>query len=527
MTQDFSIRRAEPKDARGIHDAHMRSILEICAKDYTEEQLNGWGRRPYSEERRVATIRDHKVWVIARETEIFGYAHFQTEQSNGKRSGYCNALYLTPEVAGRGFGRKLMDLMVTEALNEKLERIELYSTITSAAFYLKNGFRLLPGPQHVTMQNGVRIPSYPMERWLKNAPPEITLVTPSVEHQKSFLEAWDEMDSETDKLSWIYGRYDGFDPRKDFAGYISELNRRSSNPPANFVTGDVYWAIQNNVVVGRVALRHELNASLANTGGHVGYIVRPSSRRQGIATEMLRLILMTEKCEAIERLLVTCDADNLASKKTIEKNGGVYGGYFKGTDCEKPVHKNHYWINLARIPTLDTERLILTRLAPTHANDLFAYASDPEVAKTVTWDAHVAVNDSESFISHVHKALLTRKTNANFLVWALVLKTSGKMIGTISFHQYREIAGQIDYALARPHWNQGLTSEAAIRVRDFAFKNFSSIQRIQSTCLPENSGSRRVMEKMGMRFEGIQRAAMNLKGSLTDLAVYAVTRSDL
>lgn len=99
-------------------------------------------------------------------------------------------------------------------------------------------------------------------------------------------------------------------------------------------------------VVGRIALRHRLNANLTEFGGHIGYEVRPTVRRQGIATEMLRLILATQKANEIGRLLLTCSPTNAASNKTIVANGGV----LERTIWVKRVKRdtNLYWIDLKR-----------------------------------------------------------------------------------------------------------------------------------------------------------------------------------
>lgn len=89
-------------------------------------------------------------------------------------------------------------------------------------------------------------------------------------------------------------------------------------------------------VIGFLALRHELNAWLLEEGGHVGYGVRPSRRRQGHASRALALSLSAAADLGIERVLVTCDEYNHASRRTIERNGGHYEDTRKG--------KRRYWI---------------------------------------------------------------------------------------------------------------------------------------------------------------------------------------
>jgi predicted acetyltransferase len=82
-------------------------------------------------------------------------------------------------------------------------------------------------------------------------------------------------------------------------------------------------AIVDGGVVGRSSIRFELNASLLVEGGHIGYAVRPSRRRRGHATEILRQSLVVARAGGVGRALVTCDDGNVGSWKAIEANGGV------------------------------------------------------------------------------------------------------------------------------------------------------------------------------------------------------------
>lgn len=75
-------------------------------------------------------------------------------------------------------------------------------------------------------------------------------------------------------------------------------------------------------LVGSLHLRHTLNDWLFEQGGHIGYSVRPSARRRGHAARALALGVRTAAGLGIDRVLVTCDADNVASRRTIEAGGG-------------------------------------------------------------------------------------------------------------------------------------------------------------------------------------------------------------
>jgi predicted acetyltransferase len=92
-----------------------------------------------------------------------------------------------------------------------------------------------------------------------------------------------------------------------------------------------------------VSIRHALNALLEQVGGHIGYVVVPAFRRRGHATTMLRLALQIAHEElGIQRVLVTCDDDNIGSIRTIEKNGGVLENIVVIDGSSTP--KRRYWI---------------------------------------------------------------------------------------------------------------------------------------------------------------------------------------
>lgn len=95
------------------------------------------------------------------------------------------------------------------------------------------------------------------------------------------------------------------------------------NVPEGLVPSDYRWITDAGAVVGFIAVRHHLNDSLLEEGGHIGYSIRPSARRQGHATRALGLALRRARELGVERALVTCNIDNVASARTIEHNGGV------------------------------------------------------------------------------------------------------------------------------------------------------------------------------------------------------------
>jgi predicted acetyltransferase len=82
--------------------------------------------------------------------------------------------------------------------------------------------------------------------------------------------------------------------------------------------------VEGSAYLGRISLRHRLTKRLLEVGGHIGYDVRPSARRQGHATAMLRAVLPLARAMGIDPALLTCDIDNVGSRRVIEANGGVF-----------------------------------------------------------------------------------------------------------------------------------------------------------------------------------------------------------
>lgn len=115
--------------------------------------------------------------------------------------------------------------------------------------------------------------------------------------------------------------------------------------PKGRVSSDVYIAIRvsDNRIVGIIDLRHHINHPILSVwGGHIGYSVRPSERNKGYAKEMLRLNLQICRNRGMDKVLLTCNRDNIASEKTIIANGGVFE---KEVEVDRSFIKR-YWITL-------------------------------------------------------------------------------------------------------------------------------------------------------------------------------------
>ncbi|MBQ6066258.1 MAG: GNAT family N-acetyltransferase [Clostridia bacterium] len=130
---------------------------------------------------------------------------------------------------------------------------------------------------------------------------------------------------------------------RDFDAYLADLDHAAAMD--GWVPDSVFFLLDEDRdrLLGAVNIRHCLNDALMVTGGHIGDGIRPTERRKGYGTELVRLALLECKKLGIDRVLMTCDRNNIASAKTIVKNGGVLEN--EGVNDEGIVEQR-YWITL-------------------------------------------------------------------------------------------------------------------------------------------------------------------------------------
>ncbi len=167
------------------------------------------------------------------------------------------------------------------------------------------------------------------------------LVRPSRAYRESFLEASEEFPDDEDTL--VYEREHA---ARDFDGFVASVVAWSAgdNLPRGWVASSSFWLVEGDDYIGSINIRHELTDWLLRFGGHIGYAVRPSRRRQGYGTLMCGLGLDKARDLGLKRVLITCDADNIGSRRIIEANGGVFEDEIPQAD--RVVPKRRYWFDL-------------------------------------------------------------------------------------------------------------------------------------------------------------------------------------
>jgi predicted acetyltransferase len=151
------------------------------------------------------------------------------------------------------------------------------------------------------------------------------LIAPTTRLHRAWLDANDD---------WAGAHQDGAGLAADddvrspagFAAWVRRLNAEG-DPATPVPEGRVHctyrWVVDGGTVLGAIALRHELNDFLLRAGGHIGYGIRPAARRRGLATWALGEMLQVARERGLDRVLITCNVTNVASRKTIEHHGGV------------------------------------------------------------------------------------------------------------------------------------------------------------------------------------------------------------
>lgn len=182
-----------------------------------------------------------------------------------------------------------------------------------------------------------------------------------------------------------------------------------------------------------------------------------------------------------------------------------------------------YYIYFSRLPRLETPHLLLRPFRMRDAGDVFAYASDEEVARFVLWDPHRNISDTRASIRGIRKLYRQGRPSS----WAIELTAEKKVIGSIGFMWVspENRSAEIGYSLSRHYWNRGIMTEALSRVLRSAFEDLP-LHRIEAQHDIRNPASGRVMEKCGMEKEGLLRDRIRNKKDFVTVALWSIINPD-
>ena len=176
-----------------------------------------------------------------------------------------------------------------------------------------------------------------------------------------------------------------------------------------------------------------------------------------------------------------------------------------------------------KIPTVTTERLVMRKMLPSDAPDMYEYAQDPIVTRFLLWDPHVNLKFTQSYL----KFIQTQYAAGCFFDWALTLAESGKMIGTCGFASIdlENDTGEIGYVINPDFWGAGYATEALQRVMSFGF-GVLGMHRVYVRIMSGNLASERVAKKCGMRHEATLYSSLLVKGEYRTIKIYAILRDE-
>jgi ribosomal-protein-alanine N-acetyltransferase len=171
-------------------------------------------------------------------------------------------------------------------------------------------------------------------------------------------------------------------------------------------------------------------------------------------------------------------------------------------------------------PTLDTERLVLRALRSDDLDDLYSYASDPQIDRFTPWTHYLSREEARADLEE----FLAEYERDGLGAWGIEHRTDRRLIGIASFsppqRHHRRV--ELGYTIARAYWGQGYATEAVQALIRFGFERMDLV-RIEAVVLPDHAASARVLERAGMSFEGLLHSYQIWRGRPRDLRMYAVT----
>lgn len=170
----------------------------------------------------------------------------------------------------------------------------------------------------------------------------IKLTEPNEKYLKSYIEAYNEYEN-NHVTTYAFDDARSYDIFVKYDNYKNECNLQP-----NRVGADYLWLVDDNkdFFIGEISIRHNLTDSLLRYGGHIGYGIRYSEWNKGYGTSMLKLALEKAKEMGISKVLITCDDNNPASAKVMEKNDMVFQDKVENIIDGQKIVTRRYWKTL-------------------------------------------------------------------------------------------------------------------------------------------------------------------------------------
>ncbi|MGG1638609.1 GNAT family N-acetyltransferase [Paenibacillus sp. NRS-1760] len=171
---------------------------------------------------------------------------------------------------------------------------------------------------------------------------------------------------------------------------------------------------------------------------------------------------------------------------------------------------------------IETERLILRDFVTNDFEDIHVYASNPIVVKYMLWGPN-SKEDTQSYMNMI--ADMQKQQPRLGYELAVVMKENNQLIGGCGIHIIKPSQGELGYCFNHNYWGSGFASEAAAALLEFGFRELS-LHRIFATCRPDNIGSAKVLQKIGLKYEGHIREHMRHNEKWHDSYQYSILENE-
>ncbi len=175
------------------------------------------------------------------------------------------------------------------------------------------------------------------------------------------------------------------------------------------------------------------------------------------------------------------------------------------------------------IPVLETDRLLMRKILPKDEEDMHEYAKDPATSAYLLWEPHTSRRFTRAHILY----LQNQYRRAAFFDWALILKESGKMIGTCGFTEIyeKEKRAEVGYVLSPLYHRRALAPEALKKVMEYGFFSLG-LEQLDARFMEDNIASQKVLIKLGFSHDETKKESIMKRGKKQRIFTYSITKEE-
>lgn len=316
-------------------DLVKRTFDEFEAPHYSKEGIENFYKFANFENIKKSLNENLKIMIVKDYKKIVGMIAIRD-------NSHIAMLFVDKAYHKKGIGKNLIRMAKGEYKLNDVD-ITVNSSPYAVEFYKKIGFKVLEDEKEV---DGIKFTPMKLEKYnLNNAKGELELVFPTEEYRKQVM---DYLQEHLDIGETFLNGAGGLDRLKDFDKWLEKIRKDVNEPEEGRVSATLYMAIRKSDkrLIGLIQIRHYLNEKMWKTYGHIGDGVRPSERKKGYVSEMIRLALLECRRMGIKRVLMSCDKDNEGSRKSIINNGGILENELYNEEMK--IFEQRYWITLRK-----------------------------------------------------------------------------------------------------------------------------------------------------------------------------------